>query len=197
MTQMRVKGGNDYIEYIRSILDNSIKEKKTFDKYDFKIVSSFEKFEELLIKKENKSRLSRMIAGYAWPWISKNDKSLKDIKIEGRERMWNNKTENWVNCDTAIEEVGCIHSIQGYDLNYAFVILGNDIKYDSKRKEIIIDENNYYDKKGKATASYDELLEYIKNVYYVLMTRGIEGTYLYVCNPEMKNYLSKYIEVIQ
>ena len=24
----------------------------------------------------------------------------------------------------AIDEVGCIHSIQGYDLNYAFVIIG-------------------------------------------------------------------------
>jgi DUF2075 family protein/predicted GIY-YIG superfamily endonuclease len=196
MTQMRVRGGNDYIEYIRSILDNSVNEKKTFDNYEFKIVSSFGKFEELLIKKENKSRLSRMIAGYAWPWVSKNDKSLKDIKIEGRERMWNNRTENWVNCDTAIEEVGCIHSIQGYDLNYAFVILGNDIKYDSIKNEIIIDASSYYDKKGKATASDEELLEYIKNIYYVLMTRGIDGTYLYVSNPELKKYLSKYIEVI-
>ena len=45
-----------------------------------------------------------MIAGYAWPWISKNDKSLNDIEIEGRERMWNNKTENWVHCDTASKE---------------------------------------------------------------------------------------------
>jgi DUF2075 family protein len=75
--------------------------------------------------------------------------------------------------------------------------LGNDIKYDSKREEIIIDANNYFDKKGKATASYEELFGYIKNVYYVLMTRGIEGTYLYVCNPELKKYLSKYIEIIK
>lgn len=196
MTQMRVKGGNDYIEYIKSILDNTVKEKKIFENYDFKIVSSYQKFEELLIEKENQSSLSRMLAGYAWPWISKNDKTLKDIKIEGRERMWNNKTENWVNCDTAIQEVGCIHSIQGYDLNYAFVILGDDIKYDSMRKEIIIDANNYYDKKGKATASGEELLEYVKNIYYVLMTRGIKGTYLYVTNGELKNYLSGYIDVI-
>lgn len=72
MTQMRVKGGNDYIDYIRSILDNSVENKIVFNKYDFKIVSSFERFEELLVEKENKSKLSRMITGYAWPWINKN-----------------------------------------------------------------------------------------------------------------------------
>lgn len=196
MTQMRVKGGNGYIEYIKSILCNTITEKKSFDKYDFKIVNSFENFENILIEKENQSGLARMISGYAWPWVSKKDKSLNDIKIEGRERMWNNKTENWVHCDTAIEEVGCIHSIQGYDLNYAFVILGNDIQYDSVRKEIVIDSNNYYDKKGKATTSDSELLKYIKNIYYVLLTRGIEGTYLYICNSALKKHLAEYIDVI-
>ena len=65
-----------------------------------------------------------MVAGYAWPWISKNDKRLKDITIDGVSRMWNNKTEGWMPMKQAIDEVGCIHSIQGYDLNYAFVIIG-------------------------------------------------------------------------
>ena len=195
-TQMRVRGGNNYIEYVRSLLDDSIKHKLTFSEYDFKIVKSFKKFEELLVEKENKYKLSRMIAGYAWPWISKKNKSLKDIKIEGIERMWNNKTENWVNCATAIEEVGCIHSIQGYDLNYAFVILGNDIKYNSRDKKIEIDSTNYHDKKRKEKASEEELLEYIENIYYVLMTRGIRGTYLYIVDVELRKHLSKYIDVI-
>jgi len=195
-TQMRVKGGNNYIEYVQSILNNTASEKKTFASYDFKLLNSFGQFETLLKEKEDQRRLCRMIAGYAWPWISKLDKTQKDIKIEGFERMWNNRTENWVNCETALEEVGCIHSIQGYDLNYAFVILGDDIKYDSSKDEIIIDANNYFDKKGKATTTYKELLEYIKNIYYVLMTRGIEGTYLYVTNPELKEYLARYVDMI-
>lgn len=195
-TQMRVKGGNDYIDYVTQILNNSIMVKKEFKDYDFKVVDSFNKFENLLIEKENKSGLARMVAGYAWPWVSKKDKTLKDIQIESSERMWNNKTENWVHCDTALEEVGCIHSIHGYDLNYAFVIIGNDIKYDEINKRIIIDKNNYFDRNGKATATDEELLGYIKNIYYVLLTRGIKGTYLYICNPELKKYMEKYIDVI-
>lgn len=108
--------------------------------------------------------------------------------------MWNHCTEGWVHTPEAIDEVGCIHSIQGYDLNYAFVILGNDIGYDKTTGKIIVHPENYYDKNGKRTAGYDELLEYITNVYYVLMTRGIKGTYLYVCDDDLREYLSQYIE---
>ena len=58
-----------------------------------------------------------------------------------------------VHTGEAIDEVGCIHSIQGYDLNYAFVILGNDIGYDKTTGQIIIRSECYFDKNGKITAS--------------------------------------------
>ena len=63
----------------------------------------------------------------------------------------------------AIDEVGCIHSIQGYDLNYAFVILGKDIGYDKNTKQIIIRKELYFDQNGKRSTTYEQLLEYIKN----------------------------------
>ena len=47
----------------------------------------------------------------------------------------------------------------------------------------------------KITAKQQEILEYIKNIYYVLMTRGIKGTFLYVCDDDLREYLSQYIEV--
>ena len=81
-------------------------------------------------------------------------------------------------------------------MNYAFVILGNDIGYDKKTGKIIVRPECYFDKNGKRTASYEELLDYIKNVYYVLLTRGIRGTYLYVCDENLRDYLSDYIEVV-
>ena len=135
-----------------------------------------------------------MAAGYAWKRKSKKDKTKYDIKIQGIEKQWNYCTEGWVHSEGAIDQVGCIHSIQGYDLNYAFIILGNDIGYDLLKKEIIIDSQNYYDKNGKNTAGNEELKEYIQHIYYVLMTRGIRGTYLYVCNPELRDYISQYVD---
>ena len=125
--------------------------------------------------------------------VCKNDNSLRDIRIQNIERMWNHCTEGWVHTKEAIDEVGCIHSIQGYDLNYAFVILGNDIGYDKAKGEIKVNAKNYYDQNGKKSANYEELLSYIKNIYYVLLTRGIKGTYIYVCDEALREYLSKYI----
>lgn len=125
----------------------------------------------------------------------KNDPSLRNIEIQGVRRRWNHCTEGWVLTPEAIDEVGCIHSIQGYDLNYAFVILGKDIGYSEESRRIIIRPDHYYDKNGKRTATDKELLEYIKNVYYVLMTRGIKGTYLYVCDDALREYIKKYVEM--
>ena len=76
------------------------------------------------------------------------------------------------------------------------MILGNDIYYDKSTEQVAINSKHYFDKNGKHTASYDDLLRYIKDIYYVLMTRGIKGTYLYVCNYDLKEYLEKFIEVI-
>ena len=135
-----------------------------------------------------------MLAGYAWEWKTKNDKTAYDIEIEGVKKRWNHCLNNWINSDGALDEVGCIHTSAGYDLNYAFVILGNDIKYDDEKGRIYVDRSNYFDKRGKQSASGEELDLYIKNIYYVLMTRGIRGTYLYVCNEKLRNYFMKYVE---
>ena len=88
-------------------------------------------------------------------------------------------------------EVGCIHSIQGYDLSYAYVLIGRDLIMGENG----IPESNresYYDRNGLATASKEELDRYIKNIYYVLLTRGILGTHVYVQDPDLRKYLSCY-----
>ena len=196
ITQMRVIGGNDYINFVNKVLNAECDYKYNSKEYDFKLYSNYEHFVNDLYDKESKFELSRMVAGYAWPWLSKNDSTQFDITINGISRKWNHCTEGWVHTKEAIDEIGCIHSIQGYDLNYAFVILGKDIGYDSKNNKIIINADNYFDQNGKNTANYDQLLEYIKHIYYVLMTRGIKGTYLYVCDDELREYLKDYIEEV-
>lgn len=194
LTQMRVAGGNDYISYVKELLAGEVKEKKTFANYELKLMTDFKKFDELMHQKEDEVQLVRMAAGYAWDWASKRDKSAYDIKIQGVTKQWNHCTEGWVHSEEAIEEVGCIHSTQGYDLNYAFIILGNEIGYDDQEKAIIVRPQNYYDQNGKKTAGYEELKEYIQHIYYVLLTRGIKGTYLYVCDPVLRKYISQYVD---
>ena len=197
-SQMRVSGGIGYLEYIKSILqlDSDTVEKRSPEEYEFKIVEDFEDFHNLMHEKEKQYGLSRMLAGYAWPWQSKNDHSKKDIFLGNHEYQWNATTTDWVNSDNSVNEVGSIHCIQGYDLNYDFVILGPDIKYDAATQCIYADKNNYFDMNGKRNATDKELTRYIKNIYYVLMSRGIKGTYLYVCDEPLKEYLKQYIDVL-
>jgi DUF2075 family protein/predicted GIY-YIG superfamily endonuclease len=194
--QMRVQGGDEYINYVNAILHGATPEKKTFSNYDFKIVESFSDFDKYLYQKEKQFELCRMLAGYAWEWKTKNDANAYDICIDGVNKRWNHCLSNWVNSTGALDEVGCIHTVAGYDLNYAFVIIGKDLYFDDHTNSIRINKSSYYDKRGKQSATDEELDLYIKNIYYVLLSRGIRGTYVYVCDDALKKHLSKFIDSI-
>ena len=191
---MRCSGGTEYIDYVKDLLQNKVEKKADFGAYEFKLIDDIDDFEEKYREKLKTNGLTRMVAGYAWKWKSKNDATAIDIVIGNIEKRWNSTDSDWVHSEKATEEIGCIHSVQGYDLDYGFVILGNDIKYDKDRKEIIVDRSSYFDAYGKIGADDNQLKAFIQNVYYVLMTRGIKGTYVYVCNDELREYMARYMD---
>lgn len=123
-----------------------------------------------------------------------------DIETEGIKLRWNRVQENWVGlgmeAPDATREVGCIHSIQGYDLSCAYVIIGRDIRFDSGSGRLVADKANYFDKNGKNTATQEELDAFVRNVYYVLLTRGICGTHIYVVDSGLRRYLSRFFPSI-
>lgn len=194
-SQMRVKGGDAYLRYVQDVLNGAQIEPNTFEGYDLVLHDNFSDFVDCFEQYYQEHNLSRMIAGYAWKWISRNDAKVHDIVIDGIGLKWNCTYDNWVGRgvdDSRIaHEVGCIHSIQGYDLSYAYVLIGRDLIMGENG----IPESNresYYDRNGLATASKEELDRYIKNIYYVLLTRGILGTHVYVQDPDLRKYLSCY-----
>lgn len=191
-SQFRVKGGNAYVEFIDSLFKSS-KSKVLSDFRNYEVLL-FDKIEDLIgeiRKRESEHGLSRLIAGFSWKWISKKNKLLKDIKIEDVELMWNSTPDDWINSKNAVEEVGCIHTTQGYDLNYAGVIFGNEISYDFSQNKIVIKSENYHDKNGKNTINDIEILRnYILNIYKTIMLRGIKGTYVYACDPNLRRYFN-------
>src|SRR5699024_11993539 len=88
--------------------------------------------------------LSRLVAGYAWPWVSKRDSNAYDIEIDDINLRWNSTNIDWINSENALNEVGCIHTTQGYDLNYTGIIFGPEISYDHQTKKIVVIEENYF-----------------------------------------------------
>lgn len=200
-SQMRVKGGDDYITYVRALFSDTPPEPRTFSSYDFRWFDDLSQMETALREKERHVGLARMIAGYAWRWVSQKNKHAYDIEVEGFRRRWNTTATDWIQSPGAIDEVGSIHTVQGYDLNYAGVIIGNDLGYDPDRKRFFVNKDNYFDTKGKENSpkfgvavTDDDLLRYVINIYVVLLTRGIRGTFVYVCDPELRRYLQPFVD---
>lgn len=197
-SQMRINGGNDYVDYVAKLLSGEEVQQKNFGTYDFRFFTSAHDMREEILKRDHEHGLSRLLAGYAWPWNSKKDPDLHDIELEGMKLFWNRTATDWINSETSPEEVGSIHTVQGYDLNYAGVIIGPDLGYDPTTGKIVFHRENYHDKKGKEnnprlgiTYSDEDLLDYVVNIYRVLMTRGIRGTYVYVCDRKLRNHLEE------
>ena len=162
--------------------------------YEFTLFESIGDFLATIQAKEKEMGLSRMIAGYAWPWISKSDPDAHDIEIEDVKLKWNSKNSDWINSLYSASEVGCIHTTQGYDLNYAGIIFGREIGYDKVRGEITIDPGKYFDRNGKQSIKDPaELKQFILNIYKTIMLRGIRGTFVYACDPGLRDYLARYI----
>ena len=199
-SQMRVRAGEDYVGYIRAMLSQQPPTHISFADYDLKLFEDLGEMRRAILAREAEFGLSRLVAGFAWKWISKNDKSLFDIQIDGQQLQWNNTDTDWINSPTSIDEVGSIHTTQGYDLNFAGVIIGPDLRYDPVGRRLFIVRDSYFDTKGKSNNKMlgfeytdEDLLTYIANIYAVLLTRGIRGTYVHVCDPELRKYLSNFI----
>lgn len=196
-SQFRVRGGNSYVDYIDSLLNCSLSNsKEVFNSKDYEF-TLFDSLEEMIFqikKRDAESGLSRLIAGYSWEWKSNKDSNIFDIKIDNVQLKWNGTSNDWINSENSIDEVGCIHTTQGYDLNYSGIIFGNEISYDPINKQIIIKEENYFDKNGKQSIKApEELKAFIVNIYKTIMLRGIKGTYVYVCDPHLKKYFESFI----
>jgi DUF2075 family protein len=202
-SQMRVEGGEDYIEYISSIMSDSYRSaKKHFGSYDVKLFSSFAAMNNAIRSKNSELGLSRLVGGFAWPWITRKGAAF-DIELEGVQLAWNRRNYDWINSETSIDEVGSIHTVQGYDLNFTGVIIGNDIGFDPLNNKIIFRRENYFDVKGKENNkvldkkySDEELQVFVTSIYRVLLTRGVKGTYIYVVDENLRKHLSQFFDVV-
>ncbi len=200
-TQFRVRGGKKYVKFLHELLYEGMKPNRkpyVSRRYELKLFSDLPDMYTAIQEKENRHGLARIVAGYAWPWRSKKDKEAYDIFLDGMQLRWNGTSIDWVNSPNAVKEVGCIHTTQGYDLNYTGIIFGPEIGYDPVAREIVIHREHYHDKNGKNTIKDPKRLKrYILNIYRTLMLRGIRGTYLYVCDDALREYFAQYIPLAE
>lgn len=202
-SQFRCNGSDNYLDFIDKLLYNK-REKNSFN-FDFQVMDSPHDLRKLIIDK-NTNNNARLVAGFCWTRNGKNadNQDYLDIKIDDFGMSWNLKHgEPFAIRKNAINEIGCIHNVQGLEFDYIGVIIGPDLKYREGKiitdfKERASTEKSLYGlyvlmKKDKTY--YQNLVDtIIRNTYRVLLTRGIKGCYVYSVDKELQKYLKKIIK---
>ena len=197
-SQMRVARGADYVDYMRRILRGEATEPRNFPGYDLRVFDDLGEMHEAIRARDRDHGLARLVAGFAWPWRSRKDSTKFDIELDGVALRWNSKAVDWINSPGSIDEVGSIHTVQGYDLNYAGVIIGHDLRLDPTTGRVHADRARTTTRKARRTTRHSAsstttmtCSQFIVNIYAVLLTRGMRGTYVYACDPGLRMYLQQ------
>ena len=186
--QIRIQGGNEYLEIINNILYQLNSPNPSLDNYEFKIFDEINEMKDLINKRNNSHGFSRLIAGYDWDWQSKDGSKDYDIEINNLQLKWNSKTEGWMSSRDAVNEVGSVHTTQAYTLNYAGVIIGPSLSFNKNENKINVHPELYKDRYGKQGIDENQVKEFILNIYYVLLTRARLGTYVYIVDEDLRKY---------
>lgn len=208
--QFRCSGADGFVNWVEHTLQ--IRDTANFDGWDkesfeFKIMDSPQDLEKYIQRKRINGYTARIVAGFAWPWTAAKDGNpdaeIADVKIAeyGYARPWNSRHDQytWAIDESKSNQIGCIHTSQGLEFDYVGVILGRDIYYDPDTHTVNGDYENYYDKTGKSGLRNkpDELTQYIKNIYRVLMTQGIKGCTIFCCDKNLQAYMKNRANLIE
>ncbi len=203
-SQFRMTAADDYMAWLDDLLGIHENPESYFspNRFEFKVFDSPKELHDAIREKNKENNRARVVAGYNWNWVSQKRPELMDIVIDDYSARWNLRSygNEWINHPNSINEVGCIHTCQGLEVDYVGVIVGDDLKFSNGqiitnpnarartdqslkgfRKESNVNEKEAYEKA-------DAL---IRNTYRILMSRGMRGCYVYFTDPALSEYFKK------
>ncbi|HIT75832.1 MAG TPA: DUF2075 domain-containing protein [Candidatus Avipropionibacterium avicola] len=145
---------------------------------------------------------ARMAAGYCWPWSDPiPDGGLKaDVVVGDWRRPWNNKKQSshggapgtpyWASDDAGFDQVGCVYTAQGFEYDYAGIIIGPDLVWRTDRWEARPEFSHDSQVKRGSAEEFDRA---VRNTYKVLLTRGMRGAAVHSTDPETQALLESLI----
>ena len=203
-SQFRCNGSDGYLAW----LDNTLGKRETANpvldtsEYDFRVFDNPTEMHALVALKNRANNRSRVVAGYCWKWPSRNDAQAWDIELPAFDyrRQWNLDKDSslWIVTPGSVDQVGCIHTCQGLELDYVGVIIGPDLAYRDGRVVTDATKRASSDQSvrglkamlkaepEKARALADDI---VKNTYRTLMTRGMKGCYVYCTDAALAEHL--------
>lgn len=202
-SQFRCNGSDGYLSWLDSVLGvrETANPMLNVSDFDFRVFDSPVEMHELIAQKNKINNKARVVAGYCWKWITKKHPDEFDIVIPEHDyrRRWNLFSDGslWIVAEDSIDEVGCIHTCQGLEVDYVGVIIGPDFIV---RNEKVVCQPEKRATSDKSLSGYKKVIkadpkegrervnQIIKNTYRTLMTRGMKGCYVYCTDPETAAY---------
>ncbi|MBL8224270.1 MAG: DUF2075 domain-containing protein [Chromatiales bacterium] len=207
--QFRCAGSDGFVNWI----DNTLGIRRTanaiwsgHEGFEFRVVQSAEELERKIREKAAEGLTARVAAGFCWPWSEpKEDGTLvDDVVIEGYKRPWNAKPGSkrvaagiptatlWATDPNGVNQIGCVYTIQGFELDYVGVIWGLDLRYSLDEQEWVGDKSASADSVVKRSG--DRFIEMVKNTYRVLLSRGMKGCYVYFMDKDTERFVRSRME---
>lgn len=203
-SQFRCNGSDGYLLFLDNLLQ--IRETANTDlnnlDYEFKVFDNPFELRKAIREKNKINNKARLVAGYCWDWASKKDSKAKDIVFKEFDfaMKWNLSEDGmlWILKDDSVNEIGCIHTCQGLEVDYIGVIIGEDLIV---RNGTVLVDPSKRSKMDSTIKGYKSLLKQnepkakeliktiIKNTYRTLMTRGMKGCYIWAVDKETNEWL--------
>jgi len=207
-SQFRCAGSDGYLAWLDELLCIRQTANPNLDReaFDFRVFDNPVELHAAIRKANGKNR-SRLVAGYCWKWVSKKDTALNDITLPDYEyaAQWNLASEGntWIISRTGVEEVGCVHTCQGLEVDTIGVIIGPDLLY--RDGELVADPAARATSDKSLTgwraamatdpkATEERVSRLIRNTYRTLMSRGMRSCWVFACDPGLQNYLKRKLD---
>lgn len=204
-SQFRCNGSDGYLAWLDDVLDIHETANYNLDgiNYEFIVFDTPQEMRQKVLKRNEGSNRSRILAGYCWNWpkAGRADTNVHEIEIGDFGISWNlDGGEAFAISESSVNEAGCIHTTQGLEFEYVGVIIGDDLRYEENHlvtdftKRAKTDQSiRGLKKMSKENPEQAQKLadEIIKNTYRTLMTRGMKGCYVYATDEGLREYLKE------
>ncbi|WP_395371726.1 DUF2075 domain-containing protein [Komagataeibacter diospyri] len=195
--QFRVHAHADVMAWIHALRDGRLLALPAPQPFDFRIFDDAQTMYEAIRQRNDRYGLCRMLATYDYPYtLNGQDHFITEGRFHLRwDRAMPQARLPWAERPDTIDEVGSVYTIQGFDLNYAGVILGPSVTCDPATDRIVVDPSRYEDRAaftGRDGVDNPQAVmeRIILNSINVLMTRGSRGLYIYASDPRLHARLS-------
>lgn len=198
--QFRITASDDLVKWMNDFTDGVINPlpRDSRQHYDFRIYDDAEEMRQAIVKRNDEVGLSRVLSTSGYPSTLDGGKHFIQ---EGRFKMpwdqYNFTVTPWAEIPETINEVGSIYTCQGFDLNYAGIIIGPIFSQDPHSNHLQINLDKFTDVeafKKRADLTDPKEIENLEkrmllNALNVIMKRGVYGTYLYAHDARLRKTL--------